>query len=102
MRILGIGPCPAEDKADADLINAGEQTVTILAAMRVFDCESAELASQLLRDICARQCISPGQMTLHSDNGAPMKGETMLATMQRLGVAHTRSRPAVSNDNPYG
>ena len=30
-----------------------------------------------------------------------MKGETMLATMQRLGVAHSRSRPAVSNDNPY-
>jgi putative transposase len=30
-----------------------------------------------------------------------MKGETMLATMQRLGVAQTRSRPAVSNDNPY-
>lgn len=25
----------------------------------------------------------------------------MLATMQRLGVAHTRSRLAVSNDNPY-
>ena len=25
----------------------------------------------------------------------------MLATMQRLGVAHSRSRPAVSNDNPY-
>ena len=30
-----------------------------------------------------------------------MKGETMLATMQRLGVAASRSRPAVSNDNPY-
>ena len=30
-----------------------------------------------------------------------MKGETLLAAMQRLGVAHTRSRPAVSNDNPY-
>ena len=29
-----------------------------------------------------------------------MKGETVLATMQRLGVAHSRSRPAVSNDNP--
>lgn len=25
----------------------------------------------------------------------------MLATMQRLGVAHSRSRPAVSNGNPY-
>ena len=24
-----------------------------------------------------------------------------MATMQRLGVAHTRSRPFVSNDNPY-
>ncbi|MEO9150489.1 MAG: integrase core domain-containing protein [Burkholderiaceae bacterium] len=35
------------------------------------------------------------------DNGAPMKGETMLATMQRLGVAASRSCPAVSNDNPF-
>ena len=73
-----------------------------IVGWQVFDCESAELASQLLtRDICARQAITPGQLTVHSDNGAPMKGETMLATMQRLGVAHTRSRPSVSNDNPY-
>ena len=68
---------------------------------QVFDCESAELAAQLLQDICQRQGIAPGQITVHSDNGGPMKGETMLATMQRLGVAHSRSRPAVSNDNPY-
>ena len=72
-----------------------------IVGWQVFDCESAELASQLLQGICARQGIGPGQLTVHSDNGAPMKGETMLATMQRLGVAHTRSRPAVSNDNPY-
>lgn len=38
---------------------------------------------------------------VHSDNGSRMKGETMLATMQRLGVAPSRSRPSVSNDNPY-
>ena len=68
---------------------------------QVFDCESAERAAQLLEDICLRQGIAPGQVTVHSDNGGPMKGETMLATMQRLGVAHSRSRPAVSNDNPY-
>ena len=67
----------------------------------MFDCESAHLASQLLQDVCIRQGITPGQLTLHSDNGAPMKGETMLATLQRLGIAHTRSRAAVSNDNPY-
>jgi len=72
-----------------------------IVGWQVFDCESAELAGQLLRDICVRHRIPAGQLTVHSDNGAPMKGETMLAAMQRLGVAHTRSRPAVSNDNPY-
>ena len=72
-----------------------------IVGWQVFDRESAELASALLRDICERQGIRPGQLTVHSDNGSPMKGETMLAAMQRLGVAHTRSRPAVSNDNPY-
>ncbi len=34
---------------------------------------------------------------LHSDNGAPVKG----ATLQRLGVIRSFSRPAVSNDNPH-
>ena len=72
-----------------------------IVGWQVFDCESAELASQLLIDICQRQGIEPGQITVHSDNASPMKGETMLATMQRLGVAQSRSRPAVSNDNPY-
>ena len=68
---------------------------------QVFDCESAEKAAALLEDICCRQGIRPNQVTVHSDNGSPMKGQTMLATMQRLGVAHSRSRAAVSNDNPY-
>ena len=30
-----------------------------------------------------------------------MKGATMLATLQRLGVMPSFSRPSVSNDNPY-
>ncbi len=72
-----------------------------IVGWQVFDCESAELASGLLQDICARQGIAAGQLVVHSDNGSPMKGETMLATMQRLGVAPSRSRPSVSNDNPY-
>ena len=72
-----------------------------IVGWQVFDRESAELAAGLLRDICERQGIPEGQLTVHSDNGSLMKGETMLATMQRLGVAHSRSRPSVSNDNPY-
>ncbi|MRG97787.1 transposase [Polyangium spumosum] len=38
---------------------------------------------------------------LHADNGGPMKGSTMLATLQRLGVVPSFSRPRVSDDNPY-
>ena len=59
---------------------------------QVFESESAEQAAALLQDICLRQSIGVNQITLHSDNGSPMKGETVLATMQRLGVAHSRSR----------
>ena len=72
-----------------------------IVGWQVYNCESGELASGLLQAICDRQGITPNQLTVHSDNGAPMKGETMLATLQRLGVAASRSRPAVSNDNPY-
>jgi putative transposase len=72
-----------------------------IVGWQVYDRESADLAAQLLRDICERFGIPEGQLTVHSDNGSPMKGETMLETMRRLGVAHSRSRPSVSNDNPY-
>ena len=72
-----------------------------IVGWQVYDSESADRASQLLTDICARQKIARQQLTVHSDNGAPMKGEAMLATLQRLGVAASRSRPAVSNDNPF-
>ena len=51
--------------------------------------------------ICQEQGIAKGQLALHSDNGAPMTGATMVATLERLGVIPSLSRPAVSDDNPY-
>jgi len=63
--------------------------------------ESSEHASVLLKEIYIRENIQPGQLSLHSDNGAPMKGSSLLATIQQLGVAASLSRPACSNDNPF-
>lgn len=68
---------------------------------QVFDSECSEHAADVLRDICQRQAIAHQQLVLHSDNGSPMKGATMLATLRELGVAPSFSRPAVSNDNAF-
>ena len=66
----------------------------------VYEEESSALASELM----ARASIAAGTpqgLKLHSDNGGPMKGCTMLAMLQSLGMSASFSRPRVSNDNPY-
>ena len=72
-----------------------------IVGWQVYEEESSTLAGELMTDICHREGILPEQITLHSDNGGPMKGATMLATLQELGVVPSFSRPSVSNDNPY-
>ena len=72
-----------------------------IVGYRVETYESAELAAQLARDICLAEDVKPGQVALHADNGGPMKGATMLATLQALGVCASFSRPSVSNDNAF-
>ena len=67
----------------------------------VHEDESAEHASVLIGKACLAEAIHEAGLVLHSDNGAPMKGATMLSTLQRLGVVPSFSRPSVSDDNPY-
>lgn len=72
-----------------------------VVAWQVHECEDAEHAAALITEACYREQVCPEQLVLHSDNGAPMKGATLLATLQALGVTASFSRPRVSNDNPY-
>ena len=63
--------------------------------------ESMDLSSRMISRICTEMGIDEKQLRLHADNGGPMKGATMLATLQNLGVVPSFSRPSVSNDNPF-
>lgn len=72
-----------------------------IVGWQVYERESSDWAADIVRDIVQREGITRQQVTLHSDNGGPMKGATMLATLQTLGILPSFSRPAVSNDNPY-
>lgn len=72
-----------------------------IVGARVFAEENAECAAQLFVQTCIRHGVEPDGLVLHSDNGGPMKGSTMLATLQWLGVVPSFSRPHVSDDNPY-
>ena len=72
-----------------------------IIAAQVFAEESMDHSSMLLAHACMIHGVKPEELVLHSDNGGPMKGATMLATLHNLGVIPSFSRPSVSNDNPY-
>ncbi len=72
-----------------------------IVAAEVHTEESATIAAELVEWACEREGVERDRLVLHADNGGPMKGSTMLATLQRLGVIASFSRPAVSDDNPF-
>lgn len=67
----------------------------------VHDREGDELAAELFLTTCATLNLAPEGLDLHADNGGPMKGATMLATLEKLRVRASFSRPRVSDDNPF-
>lgn len=72
-----------------------------IVGYEVKETQSSELAADMIERICTNERVQMNQVTLHSDNGKPMKGATMLARLQKLGVIPSFSRPSVSDDNPF-
>jgi putative transposase len=64
-------------------------------------CESADLASRLIRETVENQGACEDQLTIHSDRGPSMASQTVAQLLASLGVVKSHSRPHVSNDNPF-
>ena len=73
----------------------------MIMAWEVAEEESSEIASRMIAGACMELGVDGNQLVIHSDNGGPMKGATLLATLQFLGIVPSFSRPRVSDDNPY-
>jgi putative transposase len=63
--------------------------------------ESSDLAKQLIAETARKQGIQPDQLTLHADNGSPMKGKPLSQLLVDLGINKSHSRPHTSDDNPF-
>lgn len=72
-----------------------------IVGWEVHSSEEGQYAATLLqKSVWAEKCVGK-KLILHSDNGSPMKSFTMQAKMYDLGITGSRSRPRVSNDNPF-
>lgn len=63
--------------------------------------ESSTLAKELFIDAIAKERVDPTTLTVHSDGGTSMTSKTLTQLFADLGVVKSRSRPHVSNDNPF-
>lgn len=67
----------------------------------IAEVESSDLAKQLIAETARKQGIQPDQLTLHADNGSPMKGKPLSHLLVDLGITKSHSRPYTSDDNPF-
>ncbi|MCP4963872.1 MAG: IS3 family transposase [bacterium] len=72
-----------------------------IVAKATHDVECQLKAVAMLVAACSTEGITMDSLTIHSDNGSPMRGAIMKATLEKLGVHQSFSRPGVSDDNPY-
>ncbi|MBN2652265.1 MAG: IS3 family transposase [Spirochaetales bacterium] len=65
----------------------------------IHEAESDEYAAQLFSSTLYENRLP--SVHIHSDNGNPMKGISLLTLLNRLDLVNSYSRPRVSNDNPF-
>ena len=70
-----------------------------IVAWMIFENESDEHSHELFEYACNKENAHPD--FVHSDNGNPMKGVTLVALYYQLGIVPSFSRPRVSDDNPF-
>jgi putative transposase len=61
----------------------------------------SDLAKQLIAATACKHHIRPDQLTLHADNGAPMRGKPLSQLLVDLGITKSHNRPHTSDDNPF-
>ena len=72
-----------------------------IVGWEVYSEEKDNLSARLLQKIYIMEKVQGKPLVLHSDNGGPMRGRNMISMMEWLGIIPSRSRPHVSDDNPY-
>jgi len=63
--------------------------------------ESAALAQEMITAAITREEADPTKLTIHADGGPSMTSKTLAQLYADLGITKSRSRPHVSNDNPF-
>ena len=72
-----------------------------IVAWTIAQQESSEIAAAMIARSSIENGVDRDHLVIHSDNGGPMKGATLLATLEFLGIVPSFSRPRVYDDNPY-
>lgn len=74
-----------------------------VVGFEMHETDSADHAAHLVRRTALAEGVhaSVVRPVLHGDNGATLKGTTVLAMLHWLGITPSHSRPRVSDDNAY-
>ena len=63
--------------------------------------ETSMEARHLFQKLTERYRLDMTKVTIHADNGSPMRGKLLSCLFEDLGVTKSHSRPRTSNDNAF-